>query len=97
MSTPRPGHRFRVRVEQHGDCFCLDLPGQLSRTLRAPRDAGLPVRVLLGGITFDTELECRDDGLHRLVLPAKVWKELYAAPGDLLVGRISSRAVAADD
>ena len=91
MCPDRRGHRFRARVEQDGGRHCLDLPGQLSRALRAPRDGAHPVTVIMGGLEFDTSLACRDDGLHRLYLPPHVWKDLHASLGDLLVGRIMSR------
>ena len=96
MCPDRPGHRFRGRVQELGAAHCLDLPGQVSRALRAARDGRHPVRVVMGGIEFSASLEPRGDGLHRLYLPPRVWKELHAEPGDLLVGRISSRDDAGD-
>ncbi len=69
----------------------IDLPMHLSRALKAPRDAAHPVRVVIGGDEFEANLECRDDGLHRLYIPANIWKGLHAAIGDLIVGRISNR------
>ena len=92
MCPERPGHRFRGRPEQIGINYCLDLPGQVSRALKAPRDGELPVRVVIGGVEFNANIEQRDDGLHRLYIPARVWNDLHCQVGDLLVGRISSRA-----
>ncbi|MEO5989099.1 MAG: DUF1905 domain-containing protein [Candidatus Eisenbacteria bacterium] len=90
MSPERRGHRFRARLEQLGVNHCLDLPGQVSRALRADPHGGHRVRVTIGGVVFSANLEMRDAGLHRLYLPAHVWKDLHCEVGDLLVGRIES-------
>lgn len=92
MSPERPGHRFRARVESHGARHGLDLPGQVSRALRADPHGEHPVRVVIGGVEFTTRLEMRDIGLHRLYLPPHVWKDLHCEVGDLLVGRIQTDA-----
>ncbi len=91
MCAEKSGHRFRGRAEQRGMTISIDLPMHLSRALKAPRDAAHSVRVVIGGDEFEADLECRDDGLHRLYIPPHVWKDLHAEIGDLIVGRISNR------
>jgi len=88
MSRNRNGHRFRSRVERVGSSHCIDLEPRLTRALRAHPERPHPVRVVLGGLEFDTRLAPIGDGTHRLVLPAWVWKDLHASPGDVLVGHL---------
>lgn len=90
MSPERPGHRFRARLDSIGVNRCLDLPSQVSRALRADPHGDHPVRVTIGGVVFTARLEPRDVGLHRLYIPARVWKDLHCELGDLLVGRIET-------
>lgn len=90
MSPERHGHRFRARVDSAEGRPFLDLPGQVSRALRADPHGPHPVRVTIGGVEFATRLAMRDVGLHRLFLPPHVWNDLHCQLGDLLVGRIET-------
>ena len=90
MSPNKDGHRFRARLDFDEPHRFLDLPGHVSRALEANPDLEHQVRVSIGGIEFLATLHPLPDGSHRLFLPPKVWKELHAEYGDLIVGRIEN-------
>ena len=81
-----PAYHFQARIERRGIQRCVEVPGRISQALgeRGP----IPVRGQVHGIRFQSTLTPRGDGLHRLFIHSRIYKQLGVDSGDLVEVRL---------
>ena len=74
-------HRFTARLYRQGILRCLDVPGRVSEHLGVGHVA---VSGTVEGMSFQSTLAPRGDGLHRLFVHSRIFKARGVDSGDLV-------------
>jgi hypothetical protein len=73
---------FQAQIGRQGILRCVDVPARISETLGSATH--IAVRGRIHGVSFQSTLVPRGDGLHRLFVHSQIWKKLGIDSGDII-------------